>query len=355
MLKKPCIFCLLLSLTSISLFGAVSVSSISSSTASVGESSGDYFTHTGSGLPGINSAYGTLLNPSAGVYNFGWANKASPTSISDFDISGKHGAGGDFTLNFDLSNGEGISHVAYTGGSLQGLDYRFSNPSGPSGNTAESGSLSLTFSPATAAKSASNPTGGQSLFGLTLFTSSNTSTTPYFSGTALGTDLYWGDISLQKTGGDYGNTLNIPGANFDGQNGAPVNFDFYIAKDVLTNLVGTNQSPLSSLHEGRFYFNKANAIDSFVNAPDTITYYENGVPAEDVPSFYTGLTPEISTFNFGSSSGGTDNYVLFEASNSDWSDANVLLSSVPEPETYGAFVGVIALLYVALKRGKRKC
>lgn len=273
--------------------------------------------------------------------------------MNDFNISGLHGATGDFTLDFTLSGGEGISHIAYTGGGLTGLDYRFSSSSGPSGGGTETGSLSLTFAPTAAAASANNPGGGQTLFGLSIFTSSNTSTEPYFSSAVFGTDMYWGDIALQQTGGDYGNTLDIPGANFNGQNGSTVNFDFYIAQDVLLANLGTNADPISSVDDARFQFNKADSADSFADGPDSVTFFENGNPVDIVPGFSGSLTPQVSTFNFGADTGGTDNYVLFEVSNDQWSDANVILGSVPEPRASGLLAGAIAFVWVAGRRSRK--
>ena len=331
-----------------SLYAGVTLDSVSN-TGNTVYSGGEnvWITSSEGGAHTADSAFGAFSSPSGNNYVFGWANKATPGAVADFDLTGKTGASDTYTFNFTFSGGEGLSYIAYTGGALTSLRYSFDNPTGPSGNGTDGGTLTMSFASTTAARSASNATGGQTLFGFSLVTSHNTATQPYYSAAAFRTDMYWGDISLQQTGGDYGDTTGLVGANFDGLDGNAANFSFYVADDVLRGLVGTSAT-LSSLDQSAFAFNKADSADSFVLGSDVVNidYHTNGVVEDYNALFAAGADTEhtgTSTFNFGAA-GGNDNYVVFSFSNDQWSDANIVLSAVPEPAHYAAIVSALGLL-----------
>lgn len=288
-----------------------------------GTSSGGQLFTSGMSFSG---AYFGSVQPDANTYVFGLVNTASPTGIaSNYNVASSLAAGTSITLTFT-----GLSstpdYIAYTGGALTSYSYN-------------AGTLTLTASTVDPVASASDTTGNTlgSAFGLMIVSG----TAHNFSGTVFRTDMYWDDINPLQ---NYSGTNYVAGLNAAGQNGATASFYAYLPMAFI-NAQGVTQ-PDDAV--ARLQKSGMAGVDlSGLN----IDIYSSSAPAfgtQTTSWSYAG----VSVFNFDGTAG-NDDFVLATYTNSSWSDGNIglaLASSVPEPSTYAAILGSLALLTALWRR-----
>lgn len=235
------------------------------------------------GTTGEAYAFGLLGNQNADIENL---------IISDCDLTGKNGKSGAITVNFSgVSN---LSYIAYCGGELLSYTYDGDN-------------LSITYEATTAAGSASNPSGGQKLFGLVILCNTEVN----FGGAVFRTNMYWEDLKFQEAYGNE-NTNMLPGCNFAGENTKEVNFDYYIQQSILE---GLSIKPVTNIEKCSFRFTKSTGEE--INPNKTVNYYTT----DGQMTTWGGSTISGSS-NFDFNGNGSDNYVNVSLSNSSWSKAN---------------------------------
>lgn len=276
-----------------------------------------------SGATSTGIYFGTA-QPDANTFVFGLANASTPTTAAHYDVSSAVAANTAFTLTFT-----GLSsvpkYIAYTGGALTSYSYN-------------SGTLTLTASTINPVASASDTTGNTlgSAFGLLIVTGGSFD----FSGTVFRTDMYWEDLSPLQ---NYAGTTYVAGLNAAGQNGATASFYAYLPNSLLAaNGLTQPDDAIARLQKS-------------VGTPVTLDGLNLAIYAGGDPGF-TGQTTSwnyagTSSFNF--NGGANDDYTLASYANSSWSDGNIGIaaaSAVPEPSTYAALFGSLALLTALWRR-----
>lgn len=340
----PSLFGSLLTLSSLPLSAGVSVTGFDWSGGDETNAGGNAY-YTGTGAPGATTTYAGLVENGGGNYAFGLI-KEVPTGTTDYnapstwDVTGKDGATGSFTVDFAFDGNTRFSHLAYTGSALQGYEYKVTE--------AGVATLSVTMSASTVAESATTGTAGTTMLGLSLSTYELGDLNPVnFGGTVMRSNMWWGDIKPLDSSTGYGaadfKSLEQLGANFDGKNGVSVDFNFYAAMDVIRDNVH-----ITSLDDMTVAINKLG--DQTLTPDIGITYYTNGVdpiddPERGIDNSYldAGTHGGASTYNFGAA-GGEDNYVDVSFSNDQWSDGNIGFTTTPVPEPSVSMLAAVCCL-----------
>ncbi|MBA3849809.1 MAG: hypothetical protein C0502_07410 [Opitutus sp.] len=269
-----------------------------------------------SGLTPSGAYFGTA-QPDANTFVFGLANTATPTgATSNYNISSALPAGTSLTLTFT-----GISsvpdYIAYTGGPLTAYSYNSGTQT-----------LTLTTNAVNPVASASDPTSATllSAFGLMIVTGSSRN----FSGTVFQTGMFWEDVSPLA---NYSGTSYVAGVNASGINGQTASFYAYLPMAFL-------QANGITQPDGAQAVVQKSTGAGIVLSNLTIDIYAGSNP---------GFTGQTTTWNYLGASGfdfnggGSDDFVRATYTNSSWSDANMGITAVPEPSTYAALLGALAL------------
>jgi len=276
-----------------------------------------------SGVTSTGVYFGTA-QLDANTFAFGLASASTPTTAAHYDVAAI-GANTSVTLTFT-----GLSsvpkYIAYTGGALTSYSY-------------SGGTLSLTASTVNPVASASDTTGSAltSAFGLMIVTGGSYN----FNGTVFRTDMYWRDVNPLQ---NYAGSTYVAGLNAAGQNGAAASFYAYLPSAFLA-ANGLNQPD-----------DAVARLQKSAGAGVTLGGLNFDIYAGSNPGF-TGQSTSwsyagTSAFNFDGTAG-NDDYVLATYTNSSWSDGNIgiaLASSIPEPSTYAALLGSLALLTALWRR-----
>lgn len=276
-----------------------------------------------SGLTSTGIYFGTK-QVDANTFAFGLASASTPTTAANYDVSSAIAANTSITLTFT-----GLSSVpkylAYTGGALTNYSY-------------SGGTLTLTASTVNPVASASDTTGNTlgSAFGLLIVTGGSFN----FDGTVFRTDMFWQDVNPLQ---NYAGTTYVAGLNAAGQNGATASFYAYLPSSFLAaNGLTQPDDAIARLQKS-------------VGTPVTLDGLSLAIYAGSNPGF-SGQTTSwnyagTSAFNF--NGGANDDYILATYANSSWSDGNIGIaaaSAVPEPATYAALFGSLALLTALWRR-----
>lgn len=260
----------------------------------------------------------------ANTYVFGLVNTATPTgATAEYDLSATSVTAGT-TMNLTFTGLSAVpDYIAYTGGALTAYSY-------------SSGTLSLSVSTVNPVASASDPTGATlgSSFGLMIVTG----TSHNFSGTVFRTDMFWEDVNPLA---NYSGTNFVAGLNAAGQNGTMASFYAYLPSNFL------NANGISAPADAEARLQKSGAASVLLGSLG-IDVFANANP---------GFPNEGTVWNYGGASGfdfdgtaGNDDYVLATYANSSWSDGNIGITAVPEPSTYAALLGCLALLAASWRR-----
>lgn len=277
-----------------------------------------------SGLTSTGVYFGTS-QPDANTFLFGLTNSATPTTTANYNVSSAVSANTALTLTFT-----GLSavpkYIAYTGGALTSYSYN-------------SGTLTLTASTINPVASASDPTGNtlSSAFGLVIVTGGSFN----FSGTVFRTDMYWGDITPLQS---YGGSNFVAGVNAAGQNGATATFYAYLPMAFI-NAQGITQpdDAIARLQKNGQAGVNLSGLVLDIYSPVAPTF-----GTQSTTYYYHNST----SLNFDGTAG-NDDYVLATYANNSWSDGNIGIaaaSAVPEPATYAALFGSLALLTALWRR-----
>lgn len=275
----------------------------------------------GSTVGGTPAYYGVIQ--SGGSTIFGFTNtSAMPTTAADYNLSGTAlTAGKSLALQFtNLPNAP--YYLAYTGGALTSYSY-------------SSGTLTLGVSTVNPVASTSDATGSTlgSAFGVMIVTGSDLN----LGGTVFRTDMFWDDISPKQ---NYAGTNFVAAINASGVAGQTATFQAYLPTTFLAT--GGINEPADA--EARYQ--KSGTSSQLLNDL-AISLYAAANP------HFTG---EGTLWNYAGSSafdfdgGGADAFVLATYSNSNWSDGDIGISAVPEPSTYAALFGSLALLTALWRR-----
>lgn len=316
-------------------FVALAVASlVSAQTFNFGSSSwgtGGTFSGTASG--GSLLASGTTPNgiyygtsqPDANTFVLGLVNTSSPTGLtSQYNLSGAMAAGTSITLAFTGLTAR-PDYIAYTGGSLTSYSYN-----------STSGTLTLTTSLVNPVASASDATSNTllSAFGLMIVTGSSRN----FNGTVFQTGMFWDDVDPLA---NYSGTNYVAGVNANGINGQTASFYAYLPTAFL------QANGITEPDDAQAIVQKSTGA-GIVLSNLTIDIYAAANP---------GFTGQSTTWNYiGASSfnfdgvAGNDDFVLATYTNASWSDANMGITAVPEPSTYAAIFGSLALLTALWRR-----
>lgn len=273
----------------------------------------------------FSGAYYGAVQPDANTYVFGLVNSASPSATGDYNVSSSVAAGTSLTLTFT-----GLSstpdYIAYTGGALTSYSYN-------------AGTLSLTASTINPVASLSDTTGNTlgSVFGLMIVSGSSHN----FNGTVFRTDMYWDDLNPLQ---NYSGTNYVAGLNAAGVTGQTATFYAYLPMAFI-NAQGITQ-PDDAI--ARFQKSGVSGVDLSGLSVDIYSASNPGFTGQTTTWSYAGA----SGFNFDGTAG-NDDFVLATYANNSWSDGNIGIaaaSAVPEPSTYAALFGSLALLTALWRR-----
>ncbi len=262
-------------------------------------------------------------NNSSGLYTFGFANNASPSSTSDYNLSSTV-LPATTALSLTFSNVTSApNYIAITGGDITAYNYN-----------ATTDKLTLTTSTVNPVASASDSDGSAlgSAFGLILDYGGSSD----LSGTVFQTNMYWGDMAASASG--YSGASPIAGINADGQDGTSATFIAHLSVAFL-QANGIN-SPSDCV-----------ALVQKSGGSYSITIVRELHAASDTFGL-DGYTYEgASTFDLDGS--GNDDYVKATYSNSSWSDGNIGITAVPEPSTYALILGALTFVGMVINRRRR--
>lgn len=274
-----------------------------------------------------NGLYFGSAQPDANTFVFGLTSAANITSTANYNLSGALAAGTNLTLTFSGVNSR-PDYIAYTGGALTAYSYN---------STAKT--LTLSTNTVDPVASASDPTSNllQSTFGLMIVSGSAHN----FAGTVFQTGMFWDDVSPLA---NYSGTSFLAGVNANGINGQSASFYAYLP----TSFLGA--AGITEPDHARAVVQKSTGSGTVLNnlSIDIYAAASPSLPAQQTTWLYRGA----SQFDF--NGGGNDDFIVATYTNSSWSDANMgIVVAVPEPATWTALLGSLALL-TALRRRRAK-
>lgn len=236
----------------------------------------------------------------------------------DFDLTGTSLATSQVDFTF-TGLSAAPSYVVVMGGAISSYSY-------------SAGALTLTASAGSIASTVSNPSGGAG-FGVII------STDPSFNygGAVFSTNASLSDLAPMVQ--DFQGSSPTVGLNVNGINGMPVSFDLYLTLAYLAS-VGAD-----SPDDARAYVQKE---DAAYLLPLLSTLYLAGYDPDNPPVIPGVMIGGQSAFDL--DGGGVDDMIKATYVNSSWSSANIGITVVPEPSTYGLAIGGLALAVVALRR-----